>query len=75
MTTSPSFHPITIVRDMPRRQLIDEHWKFIYGDPSQAHQFAYDDTAWEYIQLPHDYSLNLPYTQAGEARVVISSEV
>lgn len=50
-----------------RRQLFNENWKFIYGDQSNAHVNAYDDQKWEDIQLPHDYSLTLPYTPTGEA--------
>lgn len=28
---------------------------------------TYDDSRWDDVQLPHDYSLSLPYTEAGEA--------
>src|SRR5690625_2993447 len=57
----------THIHDEKRRQLFNQHWRFIYGDQSNAHLNAYDDSTWEYIDLPHDYSLTLPYTTSGEA--------
>lgn len=50
-----------------RHYLFNNHWKFIYGDQSNAQLNTYDDSDWQDIQLPHDYSLDLPYDQSGEA--------
>lgn len=55
------------VNEPVRRQLFNDNWKFILGDQSNAQLNTYDDSAWESIQLPHDYSLTQAYTQAGEA--------
>ncbi|MFJ7936072.1 sugar-binding domain-containing protein [Sporosarcina sp. NPDC096371] len=50
-----------------RRQLFNDNWKFFYGEQSNAQFNAYDDSKWDDVQLPHDFSLSLPYSQAGEA--------
>lgn len=57
----------TDIGDNKRRQLFNDNWKFSYGEQSNAELNSYDDTNWEDVQLPHDYSLDLPYSQAGEA--------
>ncbi|QZO76160.1 beta-N-acetylglucosaminidase domain-containing protein [Helcococcus kunzii] len=46
---------------------IDENWKFHLGDQSNAQSKAFDDSKWEDINVPHDYSLKTKYTQSGEA--------
>ena len=53
--------------DQEGRINFDENWKFTYGDQTGAENPAFNDGAWENIQIPHDYSLKLPYTRQGEA--------
>ncbi|MCZ2258592.1 glycoside hydrolase family 2 TIM barrel-domain containing protein [Sporosarcina sp. G11-34] len=57
----------TDLSENKRRQLFNDNWKFFYGEQSNAQFNAYDDSKWDDVQLPHDYSLSLPYSQAGEA--------
>lgn len=57
----------TDLSDNKRRQLFNDNWKFFYGEQSNAQLNAYDDSKWDDVQLPHDYSLSLSYSQAGEA--------
>lgn len=45
----------------------DENWKFYLGDASGADSTTYDDSSWEDVNLPHDYSIEQEYTSAGEA--------
>lgn len=66
-SSSETFIPKTDINDNERRQLFNDHWKFHYGDKSNAELNNYDDSDWDDVQLPHDYSLDLPYTQEGEA--------
>ena len=58
---------LSSINSNQRHQLFNDNWKFIYGDQSNAEQLAYDDSSWREIQLPHDYSLELPYSKQGEA--------
>lgn len=57
----------TDLSENKRRQLLNDNWKFFYGEQSNAQFNEYDDSKWDDVQLPHDYSLSLPYSQAGEA--------
>lgn len=42
-------------------------WKFSLGDASGAEQTDYDDSAWDNIRLPHDFSIIQEFTKSGEA--------
>lgn len=67
INTLETFTPETNITETARRQLFNDNWKFNYGDQNNAHLNTFDDSRWGDVQLPHDYSLTLPYTQAGEA--------
>ena len=43
------------------RQSFDFDWKFTLSAPQGAEHPGYDDSSWEDIQLPHDWSIGLPY--------------
>ena len=45
----------------------DANWKFYLGDASGADNTTFDDSTWENVNLPHDYSIEQDYTKAGEA--------
>ena len=45
----------------------NEHWKFNLGDASGAEASDYDDSAWRDVNLPHDYSIEQPYSASNEA--------
>jgi beta-galactosidase len=38
----------------------DFDWKFLPGDTALASTINYDDSKWENVQLPHDWSIKLP---------------
>ena len=50
-----------------RSQNFDSNWRFYLGDASGAEQPTFDDSQWRQLSLPHDYSIEQEYTQAGEA--------
>ena len=50
-----------------REQNFDENWKFYLGEASGAENATYDDSRWESVNLPHDYSIEQEFTSAGEA--------
>lgn len=50
-----------------REQDFDANWKFYLGDASGADNATFDDSTWENVNLPHDYSIEQEYTSAGEA--------
>ncbi len=46
----------------PRQvQSLDAGWKFTLGDPANAEQPAFDDSAWRTVSVPHDWSIEGPF--------------
>src|ERR1039457_5617934 len=51
--------------DQSRQRLTaDFGWKFIKGDMPDASKPDFDDAAWRKLDLPHDWSIEGPYTQS-----------
>ena len=47
----------------PRRDAFDFGWKFTRGDAPGAQQPAFADTSWRSLDLPHDWSIEGPFSQ------------
>ena len=45
------------------RILLNDNWKFYLGEAEDAWYKGYDDSAWEEVSLPHDWSVTLPFSQ------------
>ncbi len=45
----------------------DEGWKFYLGDQSGAQNTSFNDSGWKSINVPHDWSVTLPFNQFSEA--------
>ncbi len=43
----------------------NNNWKFNLGNESSAYLKAYDDSAWEIVELPHDFSISQNFHSAG----------
>ena len=43
-------------------QLFNNGWKFSKGDPEDAMAVGFDDTRWRSVDLPHDWSVEGPYS-------------
>ncbi len=43
----------------------NNNWKFYLGNDSNAYTKAYDDSAWETVELPHDFSISQNFFTAG----------
>jgi beta-galactosidase len=51
--------------DQSRQRLTaDFGWKFIKGDTPDASRPDFDDSGWRTVNLPHDWSIEGPYTQS-----------
>jgi len=50
--------------DGPARQHrnFDDQWHFYKGDAKGAEQPAFRDSAWRSVRLPHDWSIEGPYS-------------
>ena len=42
-------------------QLFNSGWKFLLGDPENAHNEHFCDETWKQIELPHDWVISQPY--------------
>ncbi len=48
----------------PRQYLLfDEDWRFVQGDVPDAQAPAFDDAAWRVLNLPHDWSIEGPFSE------------
>lgn len=46
---------------MGKINIINQNWKFHYGDVPEADYMGYDDRAWKDVTLPHDWSVEYPF--------------
>lgn len=68
MSSEPEVVYVNGVTDPGARvQGFNENWKFKLGESAGAKAEAYDDSSWEVVDLPHDYSIDQDYTKTGEA--------
>ena len=58
---------VDIIGDGQRTTLFNENWKFHRGDINDAQNKDYNDSTWETVNLPHDYSIDQDFTTSGEA--------
>ncbi len=47
--------------------LFDFGWKFSKGECAGAENFSFDDSAWDDVDLPHDWSIEGPFSQNNPA--------
>lgn len=41
----------------------DEQWKFHYGDVADAFETSFDDSRWQTLDVPHDWSVEMPFSR------------
>jgi beta-galactosidase len=46
----------------------DSAWKFHLGEVTAGQDPAFDDTAWTALDVPHDWSISLPFNQSSAAK-------
>ena len=44
-------------KEVNRRQLFDDNWRFVKDDPQGAENPSFDDSEWRTLDLPHDWSI------------------
>ncbi len=45
------------------RIILTDNWKFHYGECEEAWYKGYDDSAWEEVTIPHDFSVEAPFSK------------
>ena len=58
---------VDLIGDGERTTLFNENWKFHRGDISDAQKQDFNDSSWDTVNLPHDYSIDQNFTTNGEA--------
>ena len=51
----------------PTTVSFDAGWKFHLGDVTGAQAVTFDDSSWTALDVPHDWSISLPFTQSSPA--------
>jgi len=51
----------------PTTVLFDASWKFHLGDATGAQATTFDDSSWTSVDVPHDWSISLPFNQGSAA--------
>lgn len=63
-TASAMFQSPSAVGNAPRvRESFDFGWKFRRGDVAGAESLTFSDSGWQPVDLPHDWSIEGPYTE------------
>ncbi|MCM1451482.1 MAG: DUF4982 domain-containing protein [Clostridium sp.] len=42
---------------------INFDWRFMAGDPAEAQAINFDDSAWQIVNLPHDFQISQPWVE------------
>ena len=64
---SPETVKVGIDAAAHRENDFNKGWKFFLGDNSSASNENFDDSGWENVDLPHDFSITQHFTASGEA--------
>ena len=49
--------------EFSRSQCFDDGWKFHLGESTEAAEVNFDDSQWRSLDLPHDWSVELPFSK------------
>lgn len=66
MVSSAQSVPLTTIDGKARFQSLNNGWKFNLGDISGAQATAYNDAKWRTVDIPHDYSIEQPFSKSME---------
>lgn len=67
VTGSPETIQVSTGVGTERENNFNEGWKFYLGDSTSASTPGFNDSSWESVTLPHDFSISQPFTTSGEA--------
>lgn len=67
MSSDPEAVYVNSYTGTARTENFNDNWKFYMGDASGAENPAFNDSTWEQVNLPHDYSIEQEYSKSMEA--------
>src|SRR5689334_13407241 len=62
VTVLAAVRPVWTQEPVRQRHNFDGQWRFYKGDVKGAEAAAFDDTGWRRPRLPHDWSIEGPYS-------------
>lgn len=62
----PQIVPVSIYDGSERSADFNQGWKFTLSDAAGAQNQTFDDSKWENLSLPHDYSIDQEYSTSNE---------
>ena len=62
MSSDPEAVYVNSYTGTARTENFNDNWKFYMGDASGAENPAFNDSTWEQVNLPHDYSIGTERT-------------
>jgi beta-galactosidase len=62
-----SLHPCLASPSGRKTERFCKEWKFRLGDSPGAEQAGFDDNAWRRLELPHDWSIEGPFSESNPA--------
>lgn len=66
MSSDPEAVYVNNYSGTERSENFNDNWKFYLGDASGADTPAFDDSSWQAVNLPHDYSIEQEYSKSLE---------
>lgn len=48
----------------------NKDWKFLLGNPKNAHAEDFCDRTWKQVDLPHDWVINMPFSSDGSYKIM-----
>lgn len=61
----------TEAQESPRKIIeLDKDWRFCLGNIEEAQSQKYDDSAWQKVDVPHDWAINAPFDMNLDAQRV-----
>lgn len=67
MSSDPEVVYVNNYTGTTRSENFNDNWKFYLGDATGAESPGFNDSSWEQVNLPHDYSIEQEYSQNLEA--------
>lgn len=63
-------HSFVVAQEMRTSVLLDKKWKFAKGEFTEANQPNFDDSEWQFVNVPHDWAIYGPFDEMNDIQQV-----
>src|SRR5687767_10989984 len=60
------YPPVFIHAQVREIKILNSDWKFAKGHNENAFHFAFDDSSWQSVTIPHDWAISGPFIEDGD---------